>query len=109
MNKSVLQKVMVLSMLWMTISGITRAQIGSMNFQGNGQYVQFENTNPLAGLNADCTIDVWFYHRGGGPWQRLIGFGGSDRFFALMPNAHPNFGGGIWFAMSNTQEGDQQL
>jgi Concanavalin A-like lectin/glucanases superfamily len=109
MKKSVLQKVMVLSMLWMTISGITHAQIGSMNFQGTGQYVQFENTNPLAGLNGDCTIDVWFYHRGGGPWQRLIGFGGSDRFFALMPNAHPNFGGGIWFAMSNTQEGDQQL
>lgn len=108
MKKSVLIKTMLLSVLLSGVTTLSRAQIGSIDFPGTEQYIQFFSS-PITALTGDCTIETWFYHRGGGAWQRIIGFGGSDRFLALMPNAHPSVGGGVWFAMSNTVEGQQQL
>lgn len=111
MKKSVLTKVMVMSVLLSGLTTTTRAQGGSLEFPGVEQYVLF-NTNPLSALTGDCTMEVWFYQRtaiGSDPWQRIWGFGGSDRFVALMPNTDAIVGGGVWFAISNTTEGGQQL
>ena len=108
MKKSVLAGIVAILLFWITAPG-ARAQNGSLEFAGTEQYVDLAPNNPLALLTGDFTMDVWFYWRGGDPWQRIIGFGGSDRYFSLIPHAHPGVGGGIWFAMSNTVEGDQQL
>ena len=105
MNFSVLMRTTVLSVGLLTLSKAALSQNGSLHFDGNGRYVHFTQ-NPIAQLSGDHTIETWFYFQGGGPWQRIIGFGNSDIYIALMPNIA---GGGIWYAISNTTESQQQL
>ena len=62
----------------------------------DGQYAEIEYD--WVGGYKDITISAWIYHKAGGGWQRILGFGdtetgtGATNYTYMTPNANNNSG-----------------